>query len=140
MAYGRNVDAATLAQWAQNFRNNRDLAFDTNTAAVSLEQLENYIAEVKSKYPVAPGGFRIYLVRYPLTDAGTARGKIGNAGRSVSQPSLVIVPLKNYDAATGSGNDFVLDNPGDLYVLAFGDPETTDPEDSTALCPPKCGV
>jgi hypothetical protein len=140
MAAGKNVDTSTLAQWAGNFRNHKDLTFGTNTAAVSLEQLENYIAEVKSKYSKysdALNGFRIYFIRYPLGAA--AQAKVENAGRSLSQPSLVMVPLKEYNPSNGSGDDLVLDNPGDVYVLAFSDPESTDPGDSTALCPPKCG-
>ena len=139
MASGKNVDAPTLEQWAQNFRNNKDLPFDTNTAAVSLDQLENYIAEVKSKYSVVPKGFRIYFIRYPLTGVEHDRTKIKDAGRSLSQPSLVMVPLKNYDSSIGLGDDFVLENPGDLYVLAFSDPRSPDPADTTVLCPPKCG-
>ena len=139
MASGKNVDASTLEQWARNFRNNKDLPFSTNTAAVSLEQLENYIAEVKSKYSVVPKGFRIYFIRYPHTNAEAEKAKLEHAGRSLSQTSLVMVPLKNYDHSIGSGDDFVLENPGDLYVLAFSDPRSPDPADTTALCPPKCG-
>jgi hypothetical protein len=139
MASGKNADAPTLEQWARNFHNNKDLPFDTNSAAVSLVQLENYIAEVKSKYSVVPKGFRIYFIRYPLADAEHDHTKIKDAGRSLSQPSLVMVPLKNYNPSTGLGDDFILENPGDLYVLAFSNPKSPDPADTTVLCPPKCG-
>jgi hypothetical protein len=137
MAFGKSINHSTLQDWAGNFRNNRDLPFVTNTAAVSLEQLENYIAEVKSKYPSSPNGFKIYFVRFPIAQAATS--KIQTAGKGLSQASVVIVPLKNYDPSTGAGDDFVSENPGDVYVLAFSDPQSSDPTDSTALCPPKCG-
>jgi hypothetical protein len=138
MTSGRNIPTSTLEEWTRNFRNNKDLPFSTNTAAVSLEQLENYIADIKRKYSPAPNGLKIYFVRFPLSNA-TAQEKVENAGKSLSQPSVVIVPIKNYNSSTGSGDDHVLENPGDLYVLSFSDPESTDPNDSTALCPPKCG-
>ncbi len=139
MAHGKHVDSSTLNQWIQNFRSNTELPFFTNAAAVSLDQLENFIAEAKTKYPKNNfTGFRIYLIRYPMNEKSPVSESIQKAGKNLSQLSFVIVPVKNYDHKTGSGDDFVLENPGDLYLLAFSDPEA-DPGDTTALCPPKCG-
>ena len=140
MAHGKNVDSSTLKQWIQNFRGNVDAKFVTNAATVSLKQLENFINEAKEKYhDPSFTGFRIYLIRYPLNDGGPSSDRIGKAGNNLSQPSFVLVPVKNHVHGEGSGDDFVLPNPGDLYVLAFSDPTATDPDDSTALCPPRCG-
>jgi len=139
MANGKNVDSSTLNQWIHNFRSNTDLPFTTNAAAVSLNQLENYIKEAKTKYPGSLTGFRIYPIRYPLNEGTPVPAGIQKADRNLTQPSLVLVPVKNYDHTKGSGDDFVLENPGDLYVLAFSEPGSTDPGDTTVLCPPKCG-
>jgi len=138
MDHGSLISEIKLKQLVSNFRNNRNLPFTTDAAAISLEQLESYIAEAKTKYSGNLNGFRIYFIRYPLGD-GPAPAGIGKAGNNLSQPSVVFVPLKNYDAATGAGEDSVLENPGDLYVLSFGDPAGPGGDDSTALCPPKCG-
>lgn len=137
MANGKFVDQKTLNGWKQNFRSNSDLPFTTNAASVSLDQLENFIQEAKAKYSSELTGFRVYPIRYELKAGGWKPGNIQEAGRNLSQPSFVLVPVRNYDPSKGSGDDFVLDNPGDLYVLSFSNPE--DPGDSTALCPPKCG-
>jgi len=140
MAHGKNVDSSTLKQWIQNFRSNADPKFITNAATVSLNQLENFINEAKEKYHDASfTGFRIYLIRYPLNDGTHDPNKIKETGDKLSQPSFVLVPVKNHVHGEGLGEDFVLPNPGDLYVLAFSDPTATDPDDSTALCPPRCG-
>jgi len=139
MAHGKLIDSSKLNSWINNFRTNADLGFTTNSATVSLEQLENFIIEAKEKYPSSMNGFRIYFVRYSLADGGPNLENIKQAGKNLSQPSLVLVPVKNYGQLKGTGNDFVLDNPGDLYVLAFSEPDSTDPDDSTTLCPPKCG-
>jgi hypothetical protein len=139
MAYGKNVSSSTLNQWIHNFRSNNDLPFTTNAAAVSLNQLENFIKEAKTKYPASLTGFKIYLIRYPMSEGDPVSENIEKAGRNLSQPSMVLVPVKNYDHSIGSGDDFVLENPGDLYVLAFSDPQSPDPADTTVLCPPKCG-
>ena len=136
MANGKNVDESTLKEWIQNFRGNANLPFSTNSATVSLDQLENFIKEAREKYGASMTGFRLYPIRYKLKAGGWKETNIKEEGRGISQPSFVLVPLKNYNPADASGTDYILENPGDLYVLAFSDPD--DPGDSTGLCPPKC--
>ena len=139
MASGKQVSKSTLQGWVNNFVSNKDLPFITNSAAISLPQLENYIAEAKAKYPAGITGFRIYFVRYPFNDNSPALVHLQKAGKNVSQPSVVFVPLGNYNRTTGWGNDLTLPGQDDLYVLTFSTAET-DSDDDTAPCPPKCGI
>jgi hypothetical protein len=136
MASGQTISSTTLDQWATNFRNNKNLPFPTNWGAVSLSELENFITAVKA-YASDVNGMKIYFVRYPFESGQSAPSHIQKMTDTLlSQPSMVIVPLKNYDPSSGSGDQVMIPGTDTLRVLAFCEPG--DPED-TVLCPPKCG-
>lgn len=138
MATGKPISANTLREWSSNYANNKDISFGTNSVTISLDALEEFIAELRSRYPADLNGIRIYFVRYPFSDSAPPLPQIENAGKDLSQPSLVLVPLKNFDGNTGTGDDFVIPNQDQLHVMAVADPQ--DPPDTAAiLCPPKCG-
>src|SRR5262245_23037873 len=137
MSGGKLRDQRTVLDWASNFTNNKN-RFATNTAAISLGELENFIKGAKEKCP-GFAGLRIYFVRFPLPAQKEAevRHKIASEGNNLSQPSLVLVPVKSFDSTNGAGEDFKLGN--DVFALAFADPDDPDPGDEAILCPPKCG-
>jgi hypothetical protein len=136
MSSGRSTKSTTLEEWKQSFQINRNLPFITNSATISLDQLENFLKDVKQQCPEGVNGIRIEFVRFQA--GGNSSGKLQGAGGGLSQVSLVLLPLKNYNASTGTGEISPLDS-GEVYTLAFSDPQTTDPGDTTVLCPPKCG-
>ena len=140
MSGGKIVDHQKLLEWTANFKNNKTLSFSTNSAAVNVAELEKFIVEAKKKYPGDFNGLRIYLIRYSLPEEmiESAKSKIGSSGNNLSQPSIVFVPLRLFDASTGSGEDYKIGTTNDIYVLAFSEPDNSDPEDTTVLCPPKC--
>lgn len=136
MASGQTISSGTLSNWATNFRNNKNLPFPTNWGAVSLSELENFITAVKA-YASDINGVRICFVRYPFESGQSAPEHIQKVSDALlSQPSLVIVPLRNYDPHSGAGTEALIPGSDMIRVLAFCEPG--DPED-TVLCPPKCG-
>lgn len=136
MSGGKLTDYQKVLDWAANFKNNRT-PFTTNSAGISLNELEEFIKEAKEKCPNF-AGLRIYLVRYPLSaqKAEQVKSRIGTDGNNLSQPSLVLVPMKSFDAATGGGDDFKVGSSNDVFALAFADPESSSTQD--ILCPPRC--
>lgn len=135
---GKPVSAATLNEWASNYANNKDISFTTNSVGISLSALEEFIAELRARYPAELNGIRVYFVRFPFNDNSPPLPQIANAGKNLSQPSVVLVPLKNFNGNTGAGDDFVIPNQDQLHVMAVADPQ--DPPDTAAiLCPPRCG-
>jgi len=136
MSGGKLTDHQKVLGWSTNFKNNRT-PFSTNSASISLKELEEFINQAKVNCPDFIG-LRIYLVRYPLTaqKAEQVKSKIRSDGNDLSQPSLVLVPMKSFDPATGTGEDFKVGN--DVYALSFADPESSDPGDTSVLCPPRC--
>lgn len=136
MSGAKLTDHQNVLGWSTNFRNRRT-PFTTNYAAISLQELEEFINEAKVKCP-GFSGLRIYLVRYPLDaqKAEQAKSRIGSDGNNLSQPSFVLVPIKAFDPATGKGDDFKVGSTNDVYALSFEDPD--DPGGATILCPPKC--
>ena len=137
MSGGKLTDYQKVLDWATNFKNNRT-PFTTNSAAISLKELEEFIKEAKDKCPNF-AGLRVYLVRYPLTTQKVeqVKSKIGSGGNDLSQPSLVLVPMKSFDAA-GGGDDFKVGSSNDVYALALADPDSPDPDGEFILCPPRC--
>jgi len=136
MSGGKLTDHQKVLDWSTNFKNKRT-PFTTNSAGISLKELEEFIAEAKVKCP-GFSGLRIYLVRYPLEaqKAEQAKGRIGSDGNNLSQPSFVLVPIKSFDPATGAGTDFKVDSTNDVYALSIENPD--DPGGDSILCPPKC--
>ena len=135
MSGGKLIDQKKIVTWADNYKNNKTLSFDTNSAAISLSELENFIQAAKANYPSDFTGLRIYFIRYPLS-SGTQ--KIATSGSNLSQPSIVLVPVKSFDPRSGSGEDYKVGTTEQVYALAFTEPESTDPGDTSILCPPKC--
>jgi hypothetical protein len=136
MPSGRSIKSTTLQEWKESFQTNRNLPFITSSATISLDQLERFLAEVKQQCPEGVNGIRIEFVRFQAS--GNSSGKLQGAGGGFSQVSLVLVPAKNFNPLTGTGEISALDT-GEVYALAFSDPQTNDPGDTTVLCPPKCG-
>jgi len=138
MAAGKLISKSVLQEWIANFLTNKNLGSTTNSVSISISQLENYIAEAKAKYPSGISGIKFYFIRYPLAEGLPALPHLEKAGQNLSQPSMVMVPVGKYNAGSGGGEDLTVPGQNDLYVLAFGSPDT-DPNDATSLCPPKCG-
>lgn len=140
MSGGKLINRQTVLDWSANFKNSKPSSFATDSAAISLEELEKFITEAKKNYPTDLTGIRIYFVQYPLPDekANSLKDKILSAGNNLSQPSIVLVPVRAFDSSTGSGKDYTIGTSDAVYALAFSDPESTDPADTTVLCPPKC--
>jgi len=135
MSGGKLIDHKKIVTWADNYKNNKTLSFDTNSASISLSELESFIQAAKANYQSDFDGIRIYFIRYPLT-SGTQ--KIGTAGSNLSQPSIVLVPLKGFDPRSVTGQDYKVGTSEQVFALAFTDPESTDPGDTSILCPPRC--
>ena len=135
MSGGKLTDRQNVLDWSTNFKNNRT-PFTTNSATISLKELEEFISNAKANCPDF-AGLRIYLVRYPLSaqKAEQVKDRIKSDVNNLTQPTLVLVPMKSFDPATGSGDDFTVGSSNDVYALSFGDPD--DPGDSF-LCPPRC--
>ena len=133
MSGGKLIDHQKIVSWSNNHKNNKTLSFETDSAGISLSELEDFIKTVRANYPDS-NGIRICFIRYPLT-AGT--GKIKTSGANLSQPSIVLVPVKSFDPAKGMGEDYKVGTTEQVYALAFADPDG-DPGDTSILCPPRC--
>jgi hypothetical protein len=135
MSGGKLTDHQKVLDWSTNFKNNKT-PFTTNSAGISLKELEEFISKAKANCPDF-AGLRVYLVRYPISTqkAELVKDRIRSDGNNLSQPSLVLVPMKSFDPATGAGDDFKVGN--DVYALSFADPDG-DPGDTSVLCPPRC--
>ncbi len=132
MPNGRNVSAAKLQGWKQNFLSNANLPFITTGATVGIDELERFIENARGIHGESFGGFRIYPIRYSLAGEFNPND-IQMAGNGLSQAALAFVPV-DFSTPNG-GND--LSQGGQFFVLSFSDPE--DPGGSAVLCPPKCG-
>ena len=135
MSGGKLTDHQKVLDGSTNFKKNRT-PFTTNSAAISLKELEEFISKAKANCPDF-AGLRIYLVRYdlPASKAELVKDRIKSDVNNLSQPSLVLVPLRSFDSATGTGEDYKVGN--DVYALSFADPDG-DPGDTSFLCPPRC--
>jgi hypothetical protein len=132
------INHLKLKEWEQNYEDNKNLPFITDSAFISLTQLENFIAEAKEKYRSSSfNALKICFVRYKLT-ASIDNLILKEVNRDVSQHSFVLVPIKNADPITWTGEDFTF-NDGTIFVLPFCNPETPPNKDETGLCPPKRG-
>jgi hypothetical protein len=139
MSGGKLTDHQKVLDWSTNFKTNRT-PFTTDSAAISLKELEEFINEAKVKCPDF-AALRIYLVRYPLSaqKAELVKDRIKSDVNNLSQPSLVLIPMRSFDPAKGTGDDFKVGSSNDVYALAIADPESSDPGEASVLCPPKCG-
>ena len=136
MSGGKLIDHQKIVGWSNNHKNNKTHPLETESAGISLSELEDYITAVKATYPADLNGIRICFVRYPLP---ANKNKIKSSGNNLSQLSIVFVPVKSFDAATGMGDDYKVGTSEQVYALAFTNPEgTEDPGDSSILCPPRC--
>ena len=134
---GIKVPHSTLTKWVDNYQQNKSLSFLTDSAAISLKQLENFIADARQKYDAQFNAVKIYFIRFPLTSKKKNLDK--EASKNLSLPSIALVPLKNADPLTWDGEDFKFDN-GEVFLLPFCNPDNpSDNEDETGVCPPKCG-
>ena len=136
MSGGKLIDHLKIVSWSNNHKNNKTHPLETESAGISLSELEDYITAVKATYPADLNGIRICFVRYPLP---ANKNKIKSSGNNLSQLSIVFVPVKSFDPATGMGDDYKVGTSEQVYALAFTDPEgAEDPGDSSILCPPRC--
>ena len=136
MSGGKLIDHQKIVSWSNNHKNNKTLSFETDSAGISLSELEDYIKAAKATYPADFNGIRICFVRYPLS---AKKDKIKPSGNNLSQPSIVLVPVKSFNASVGSGDDYKVGTSEQVYALAFADPDSSDPQEASILCPPKCG-
>jgi len=135
MSGGKLIDHQKIVSWSNNHKNNKALTFETDSAGISLSELEDFIKTIRTKYPDF-NGIRFSFVRYPLS-AGTDNIKLSE--NNLSQPSIVLVPVKSFDPAKGIGDDSKVGTSEQVFALAFADPDgTDDPGDSSILCPPRC--
>ena len=134
MSGGKLIDHQKIVSWSNNHKNNKTLSFETDAAGISLSELEDFIKAAKATYPADFNGIRICFVRYPLS-AGT--DKIKTSGTNLSQPSIVLVPVKSFDPSKGMGEDYKVGTTEQVFALAFTDPDG-DPGDTSILCPPRC--
>jgi len=134
MSGGKLINHQTIVSWSNNHKNNKALSFETDSAGISLSELEDFIKTVRTKYPDF-NGIRFSFVRYPLS-ADTDNIKL--SGNNVSQPSIVLVPVKSFDPAKGIGDDSKVGTSEQVFALAFADPGESDPGDTSILCPPRC--
>jgi hypothetical protein len=134
MSGGKLINHQTIVGWSNNHKNNKALAFETDSAGISLSELEDFIKNVRTKYPDF-NGIRFSFVRYPLS-ADTDNIKL--SGNNVSQPSIVLVPVKSFDPAKGIGDDSKVGTSEQVFALALADPGESDPGDTSILCPPRC--
>jgi len=135
---GIKVAHSTLLDWVDNYQQNKKMSFLTDSAAISLQQLENFIADAKRQYSSPEfNAVKIYFIRFPL--AGKKPNLEKESAKNLSLPSIAFVPLKNADPVTWDGDDFKLDN-GEIFLLPFCNPENpSGNQDETGVCPPKCG-
>jgi hypothetical protein len=134
MSGGKLIDHQKIVSWSNNHKNNKTLSFETDSAGISLAELEDFIKTVRTNYPDS-NGIRIYFVRYSLS-AGT--DNIRPSGNNLSQPSIVLVPVKSFDPAKSMGDANKVGTSEQVFALAFADPDGSDPGDTSILCPPKC--
>jgi len=136
MSGGKLTDHQKIVGWSNNHKNNKPHPLETESAGISLSELEDFINAAKATYPADFNGIRICFVRYPLS---ANKNKIKSSGNNLSQLSIVLVPLKSFDPATRMGDDYKVGTSEQVYALSFTDPEgPDDPGDTTILCPPRC--
>ncbi|MEO5592495.1 MAG: hypothetical protein ABIR15_20960 [Chitinophagaceae bacterium] len=131
-----------MEPWRKNFTDNVDLPFVTEASSVSMDVLNEFLSEAKKSCP-GFNGLRIYFIRYDTVNDGLT-GKSSHIklipGKKVSQVSLAIVPIKNFDPVTLQGDDYT---DGDtILTLSFCHPSLEDGENGWAIgtghCPPVC--
>jgi len=129
-----------MQPWKANFTNNPSLPFMTESSAISLDLLNEFLSEAKKSCP-GFNGLRIYFIRYDKKNDGLT-GNSGHIrqmpGTDVSQVSLAIVPIKDFDPVTLQGDDFT---EGDkILTLSFCHPSREEGGKAvgTGHCPPAC--
>ena len=135
MSGGKLIDHLKIVSWSNNHKNNKTHALETESAGISLSELEDYITALKATYPADLNGIRICFVRYPLP---ANKNKIKSSGNNLSQLSIVFVPVKSFDPAKSIGDANKVGTSEQVFALAFADPDGSDPGDTSILCPPKC--
>ena len=131
------ISNGLMKAWKDNFKQNTGLPFLTESSSISLDLLNEFLSEAKQTCP-GFNGLRIYFVRYDTVNDGLT-DKIPHIrlmpGTNVSQVSLAIVPVKNFDPVTLRGEDFTQD--GQIFNLSFCHPSREgDKAVGTGHCPP----
>ena len=129
-----------MQPWKANFTNNPSLPFMTESSAISLDLLNEFLSEAKKSCP-GFNGLRIYFIRYDKKNDGLKDSSTHiklMPGTNVSQVSLAIVPVKDFDPVTLKGEDFT---EGDkILTLSFCHPTLEGGTDGKAVgtghCPP----
>lgn len=99
----KTVFTTELNEWIGHFRNNTQLPFVTNSALISIEDLESYIASAKK---MGADCVRLYFLRFrqenPPTAAVLVNGKLAEgcvwqeAAAGFTQAGIALVPAKNF--------------------------------------------
>jgi len=99
----KTISTTDLNEWTGHFRDNPKLPFVTNSALISLEDLESFIAEIKKQ---KGDSVRLYFLRFrkdhPPTAAVFAHGKLKEgckwqeSAEGFTQAGIAMVPAKNF--------------------------------------------
>src|SRR5689334_21346461 len=88
MPQAKEMLFADLKTLSENHTKNQDLAFLSETAIISLDELQNYIEQIKTH----GNATQIIFVRYPMGKGNEEGERLNIAGRNLSQISLVFAP------------------------------------------------
>ena len=116
------IDVPKLEKWKANFFYSKNNAQETESAVISLEQLQRFIDQAKINSP-GFNGVRIYFIRYahPDDQLRPFNGYVREIGDGLSQMSLAFVPVENFDPVTLAGSDFIQDG-NKIHTLAICHP------------------
>ena len=136
----RKIPVKNLMEpWKKNFTDNPGLPFITASSSLSMDVLNEFLSEAKKNCP-GFNGLRIYFIRYDTINDGLSDQSSHIRlipGKKVSQVSLAIVPVKDFDPVTLAGEDYT---DGDtILTLSFCHPSENGENGKaigTGHCPP----
>ena len=125
------VSFTELREFAANYKANPGLLPVTVSAAITVNELQNFIDKAKALYPTEFDAVKIYFVRYPLD---SSPGHIlKSSDKNLSQVSLIFVPANVTDLPNWIVED--LQDRDDKMTLPVCSPSFRN---ETGLCPPNC--
>src|SRR5688572_5782240 len=89
------ITTSELKVFTSNYKENKDLGIETDSAAIELGHLQTFINQAIASLGSDFNAVKIYFVRYPL-DADQSHIKKAS-GKDLSQVSLAFVPAKVID-------------------------------------------
>ncbi len=134
------IDFTKVEDLAKSHKDNLDtLPFKSLTAAISFDELREFIKQAEAKTSPAADAAIIYFVRYKFDPTATEdRIEKAKKGDELSQVSLVFVPAKIKDKSLWKVDE-LKDKSDDTKILTLCFCNPNDPrKDETGMCPPKC--